>query len=289
MLGNVARVSHGRTVEETLGGSDGVTAFQRFELSESPLTVLPGVAGGEPELEVRVDESSGSASQDFAGSGPDDRHYRSVTDEAARDDRRLRRRAQRRRAAVGSKNVTAVYRVGLGRAGDVDPRRLSRLKRAHPLLDRVVNVTPISGGAEPADAEAIRSQSTRWIRTFDRAVSLSDLADLALTMPGIARAASRLDQARGRGARRRDRHRRGAAGAGRGARVPRRAPRRDVPLELRGPEPLRRPARRRPRAGPGVPRRARQGRAARGAARRAPRTRPACSRSRRAISGSPPS
>ena len=197
IFGNVARVSHGRTVQETLGGSDGVTAFQRFALRESPITVLPGVAGGEPELEVRVDDILWERVQDFADSVPDDRHYRSVTDEALVTSVVF---GDGRTGAVppsGKKNIAAVYRVGLGRAGDVEPRRLSRLKRAHPLLDRVVNVTPISGGAEPADPEAIRSQSTRWIRTFDRAVSVSDLADLALTMPGIARAASRWDQALG--------------------------------------------------------------------------------------------
>jgi len=197
IFGNVVRASHGRTVQETLGGSDGVSPFQRFALRESPMTVLPGVAGGEPELDVRVDDVLWQRVQDFADSGPDDRHYRSVTDEALVTSVVF---GDGRNGAVppsGKKNVTAVYRVGLGRTGDVEPRRLSRLKRAHPLLDRVVNVTAVSGGAEPADATAIRSQSTRWIRTFDRAVSVSDLADLALTMPGIARAASRWDQASG--------------------------------------------------------------------------------------------
>ena len=197
IFGNVVRTSHGRTVQETLGGSDGVSPFQRFALRESPMTVLPGVAGGEPELDVRVDDVLWQRVQDFADSGPDDRHYRSVTDEALVTSVVF---GDGRNGAVppsGKKNVTAVYRVGLGRTGDVEPRRLSRLKRAHPLLDRVVNVTAVAGGAEPADATAIRSQSTRWIRTFDRAVSVSDLADLALTMPGIARAASRWDQASG--------------------------------------------------------------------------------------------
>jgi predicted phage baseplate assembly protein len=159
--------------------------------------MLPGVAGGEPEIEVRVDGIRWDRVQDFADSGPDDRHYRSVTDEAGVSSVVF---GDGRNGAVppsGSTNVTAVYRVGLGRAGDVEPRRLSRIKRAHPLLDSAVNLTPVSGGAEPADADAIRSQSTRWIRTFDRAVSVGDLADLALTMPGIARAASRYDQALG--------------------------------------------------------------------------------------------
>ncbi len=56
-------------MRETLGGSDGVSAFQRFTLRESPVTVLPGVAGGEPELEVRVDDVLWERVTDFADSG----------------------------------------------------------------------------------------------------------------------------------------------------------------------------------------------------------------------------
>lgn len=197
VFGNVARVSHGRTVTETLGGSDGVTPFQRFALKESPMTVLAGVAGGEPELEVRVDDVRWERVQDFSGSRPDDRHYRISTDEALVTSVVF---GDGRNAAVppsGKKNITAIYRVGLGTAGNVEPPRLSRLRRAHPLLDRAVNRTTVGGGAEPADRTGIRSQAVRWIRTFDRAVSVSDLADLALTMPGVARAASRWDQAQG--------------------------------------------------------------------------------------------
>ncbi len=71
------------------------------------------------------------------------------------------------------------------------------MKRAHPLLDRVSNATPLLGGTAPAGIDDTRSQAPRFIRTFDRAVSVSDLADLALTIPGIARAAARWDQATG--------------------------------------------------------------------------------------------
>jgi hypothetical protein len=197
VYGNVARASHGRTVQETLGGSDGVSPFQRFVLKQSPVTVLQGAAGGEPQLEVRVDDILWRRVGDFALSGPDDRHYRISTDEEGVTTVIF---GDGRNGAVppsGSKNVAASYRVGLGRAGDVEPPRLSRLKRANPLLDHAVNITPVNGGAERAGAEAIRAQATRWIRTFDRAVSTSDLADLALTMPGIARTASRWDQSTG--------------------------------------------------------------------------------------------
>jgi hypothetical protein len=197
IFGNVARVAHGRTVEETLGGSDGVSPFQRFELGESPVTVLPGVAGGEPVLEARVDDVLWQRVVDFADSLPDDRHYRIATDEELVTSVVFGDGLNGAVPPSGRKNITAVYRVGLGRAGNVEARRLTRLKRAHPLLDHAVNVTIVSGGAEPADARSIRAQSTRWIRTFDRAVSVSDVADLALTMPGIARAAARWDQVRG--------------------------------------------------------------------------------------------
>jgi hypothetical protein len=195
--GNVVRVSHGRTVEENLGGSDGVTSFQRFELKESPVTVLLGASGGEPQLEVRVDHVRWTRVADFGASNPEDRHYRTVTDEHQTTAVVF---GDGRNGAVppsGRRNVTAVYQVGLGGVGDVEPLRLSRLKRAHPLLDRVVNLTAVSGGAEPADEAAIRTQATRFVRTFDRAVSAADLADLALTIPGVARAASRWDQAAG--------------------------------------------------------------------------------------------
>jgi hypothetical protein len=197
VLGNVARISHGRTVQETLGSSDGVSPFQRFALRESPVTVLPSAAGGDPALVVRVDAILWERVQDFALSGSADRHYCSVTDETGATSVLF---GDGRNGAVppsGTANITAAYRVGLGSAGNVDAARLSRLKRANPLLDHAINVTPVAGGAEPAAAAAIRTQATRWIRTFDRAVSTSDLADLALTMPGIARAASQWDQSAG--------------------------------------------------------------------------------------------
>ena len=109
----------------------------------------------------------------------------------------LRRRAHRRGARRPAANITAIYRIGLGLEGDAAAGRLTRIKRAHPLLDHVVNLTAGDRRRRAGRAGAVRSQATRWIRTFDRAVSVADLADLALTMPGIARARPGWDQVRG--------------------------------------------------------------------------------------------
>lgn len=194
--GNVAPVSHGRTVQETLLASDGVTPFQQRDLRESPLTYLPGADRATPQLVVRVAGVAWTVVADFADSAPDDRHYRIVT---GADQTTSVVFGDGRTGAVppAGASLEAAYRIGRGSAGNIAVGRLSRVKRAHPLLDHVTNTTPIAGGTEPSGPDDVRSQATRWIRTFDRAVSVADLADLALTMPGIARAAASWDPREG--------------------------------------------------------------------------------------------
>ena len=189
---NVAPVSHGRTVRETLLASDGVTAFQERSLRQAPLTYLPGVNGAEPELEVRVAGVRWTPVADFADSAPDDRHFRIVT---SADQTTSVVFGDGHTGAVppAGAPLEAAYRIGRGTAANIPPGRLTRVKRAHPLLDHVANQTPVAGGTEPSGPDDVRSQATRWIRTFDRAVSVADLADLALTMPGIARASAHWD------------------------------------------------------------------------------------------------
>jgi predicted phage baseplate assembly protein len=197
ILGNVARISHGRTIDETLGGSDGVSPFQSFQLRQAPLTMLPSATGSTPALQVWVGDVRWAAVTDFAASGPDDRHYRMI---ASRDGATAVLFGDGEHGAVppaGRKNITAVYRIGLGRDANAGRERITRIKRSHPLLDRAVNLTPVIGGTDPARPAEIRTVATRWLRTFDRAVSTSDLADLALSIPGIARASARWEQSTG--------------------------------------------------------------------------------------------
>jgi predicted phage baseplate assembly protein len=191
LFGNVARVSHGESVEQLLGGSDGFSPFQRFAVKKAPVSQIPGAAGATLAMEVRVDGIAWREVADFYGLAPEDRVYRT---ERAEDQTLTVIFGDGVRGAVppaGRRNITAVYRVGLGRDGNVGDGRVSRIKKASPILDRAVNPLPVSGGAPPADSEAIRDQATRYIRTFDRAVSVDDYADLALLFPGIARAAAR--------------------------------------------------------------------------------------------------
>ncbi len=190
VYGNVAALSHGKTTEEVLGGSDGVTPFQRFQLKDEPLTHIPGAEGALPELEVRVADVAWTRVGDLGESGPDDRHYRIERDDQGGTTVVFGDRVHGAIPPSGKKHIRAHYRVGLGAAGNVGAGVVSRIKKAHPVIERAWNPGPIGAGTDPAGPEDIRRQATRWIRTFDRAVSVSDHADLALTFPGVARAAA---------------------------------------------------------------------------------------------------
>ena len=191
VLGNVARISHGETKTEILGSSDGVTPHQILALKTSPVTRLPGALGAEIALELRVDGVLWDRQEDFHDQGADARIF---TTETAADGRVSVLFGGEGRGAIpqaGKRNVTAEYREGLGTRGNAGAGRVSRIRKASPLLATVSNPLGISGGADPADVAGVARQAVRPVKVFDRAVSIEDHADLALLFPSVARAAAR--------------------------------------------------------------------------------------------------
>lgn len=191
VYGNTAPVSHGESKSEDIGGSDGVTPHQTFALKSAPATWVPGADGAEIALEVRVNGVLWDLVEDFHESPPETLAAQPVMDADQNVTVRFGGEGRGAVPPAGRRNVTAKYRVGLGRIGDVGAGKLTRIKKASPLLDDVRNPMPINGGADPARAEDMRRQAVRPILTFDRAVSVQDHADLALLFPGIARTAAR--------------------------------------------------------------------------------------------------
>jgi predicted phage baseplate assembly protein len=185
--GNIARITHGSTVHEVLGGSSGTEPFLRLALKKSPVTMLP-TGGGEPAIEVRVNDVTWERVRDFWSSDPDDRHYMVERDHEGATTIIF---GDGRRGAIppaGQKNIACTYRVGLGSEGNARAGQVRRIVKSHPLIESATNFLPIIGGADPVSVADVRTQATQHIRTFDRAVSLTDHADLALLYPGVARA-----------------------------------------------------------------------------------------------------
>lgn len=189
--GNAVPVSHGETKTEDIGSSDGVTAHQLLTLKNTPVTRLPGADGAEIELEVRVSGVLWDLVEDFHEVPPEGRAARALLD--AEQVVAIAFGGEGRGAVppAGRRNITAEYRVGLGRIGDAEAGRLTRIRKSSPILEAVTNPLPLAGGADPASTDDMRRQATRPILTFDRAVSVQDHADLALLYPGITRTAAR--------------------------------------------------------------------------------------------------
>jgi len=192
LLGNVLLASQGQTVSgEILGSGDAAQRFQRLELRKQPLTYVPGsgTGGVASSLQVRV---NGLLWQEVPGLYEQPANAQVYSTATAEDGNRL---VQFGDGAIGGavlptgqNNVTATYRVGAGLAGRVSANTLSTLLDHLPGLTGVNNPLAAEGGADPETLEMIRGNAPRTVRTFGRAVSLEDFADLITESGEVAKA-----------------------------------------------------------------------------------------------------
>jgi predicted phage baseplate assembly protein len=187
---NVAPASHGETVSQVLGSGQGSSAFQRFELKQLPLTwrAADNELGATPALTLRVGDIAWQPADTLYGHGAGDRVFTLETDEQGRQQVQFGDGVQGARLPTGINNVRAVYRKGLGRAGNVATGTLTQLMSRPLGLKSVANLLPAQGGTDPEPAERARASIPLYTRTLGRAVSLLDYEDFARAYSGIAKA-----------------------------------------------------------------------------------------------------
>jgi predicted phage baseplate assembly protein len=122
------------------------------------------------------------------GSGPHARVYTTETDAEGTLSVRFGDGETAARLPAGRKNVTATYRQGIGKAGNVPAGSLKTLLDRPRGLRSAHNPADASGGVEPESREETRSGAPDSVRTFDRVVSLRDFADAARDFVGVAKA-----------------------------------------------------------------------------------------------------
>ncbi|GAA4936583.1 hypothetical protein ACFPM3_06550 [Streptomyces coeruleoprunus] len=188
LLGNVVPASHGETVPtEVLGSGDG-TAWQGFRLRRGPLTYRPDSEGTQRStLQVSVNGVRWTERSSLAGATPDDTVFAVEYPPGDAPAAVVRFGDTTARPPAGRDNVTATYRRGLGSSGAVPAGGVTRLVDGVPGLRAVTNPLPAEGAADPEGAAGIRHNAPASLRTLDRAVSVADHADLAMSFPGIAR------------------------------------------------------------------------------------------------------
>ena len=191
LLGNVAQASHGETISsEVLGDGDPALVFQKFELKKHPVTFVPssGRAGAENTLRLSVNNALWKEVDSLFGQGPKDKVYRTRINDAAEMTVCFGDGVTGARPFKGRANITATYRQGIGVQGRVRAGQLKTLLDKPKGLKATINPSDADGGADPETLDSARENAPATVRTFDRAVSLPDLEDLARSRNEIAKA-----------------------------------------------------------------------------------------------------
>jgi predicted phage baseplate assembly protein len=192
--GGTATARHATTIKnEGLGYSNGA-AGQAFKLLNPPILsrdkatdyLVVELPGGQEEHWQEV--------EDFADSGPDDRHFTidDVDGTLALGPCLLQPDGSVYRFGAtppkGSTLCFSCYQHGGGVSGNVPKGALSVPKSSIPYVSYVSNRQPAVGGRDAQSLADAKVRAPRILRTWNRAVTASDYEYLACQVPGVARA-----------------------------------------------------------------------------------------------------
>lgn len=192
IYGNVVKATNGETRNEVMGSGDATQAFQQFALKQPPLTYVsaPTVDGIESTLHVRVNDVEWHESDSLALLTSADRNYVTVTDDDAKTSVVFGDGKRGARPPTGLENITAVYRSGIGKGGNVKAEQIT-LPITKPLgVKEVINPLRASGGADKESRDMARRNAPLAVMALDRLVATEDYADFARTFAGIAKASA---------------------------------------------------------------------------------------------------
>jgi predicted phage baseplate assembly protein len=188
---NVARATHGESVEEVLGSGNAGVAFQRFTLRQPPVTYVrnEGAAGGAAStLGIRVNELLWQEVASFFGRTPTDRVFVTRQDDEGRTEVLFGDGVNGARLSTGQENIKAAYRKGTGLGGNVRAGQLLTLLTKPLGIKEATNPAPAVGGDDPESRDASRENAPLTVLTLDRVVSLRDYEDFARGYAGITKA-----------------------------------------------------------------------------------------------------
>jgi predicted phage baseplate assembly protein len=194
IYGNVVKATHGETRNEPLGNGDGSRPLQSFELKQPPLTFVaaPNAAGVESTLKILVNDIEWHETDSLAVAKVKDRVFVTKTDDADKTTVIFGNGMQGSRVPTGVLNVNAVYRNGIGKAGNVKAEQISLLQTQPLGVNAVINPLRASGGADKESRDQARENAPLAVMSLDRLVSLQDYADFTRTFAGIAKADAQL-------------------------------------------------------------------------------------------------
>jgi Baseplate J-like protein len=189
---NVVKATHGATQREILGSGDGTMPLQPFDLRQKPLTYVAAATpnGIASTLNVRVSDLLWHETDSIGSAGPADHVYATDIADGGTVTVTFGTGTHGARLPTGADNVRAVYRYGIGTAGNVGPGRINNAITRPTGVTGVNNPLTASGGAGPESRDSARSNAPLAVQALDRLVSVRDYEDFARTFAGIAKASA---------------------------------------------------------------------------------------------------
>jgi predicted phage baseplate assembly protein len=159
---------------------------------QPPLTYVaaPTTEGIASTLHVYVNEVEWHETDTLSGLAPDDRKFITLTDDDAKTTVVFGNGQEGARLPTGLENVTAVYRNGIGKVGNVQAGQISLLATRPLGVKEVINPLRASGGADKESRDQARRNAPLAVMSLDRLISTQDYADFARTFAGIGKASA---------------------------------------------------------------------------------------------------
>jgi hypothetical protein len=192
IYGNVVKATHGESRTEILGSGDASVANQQFTLSVRPLTYLPAQTptGVTSTLEIYVNDIRWHEAESLERLSITDRCFITQTDNDGNITIIFGDGKNGARLPKGIENVKAVYRTGIGQAGNVAAEQINQLVTQPLGLKGVINPLRATGGADRENHDQIRRNASAGMTCLNRAVSVKDYADFARYFGGIDKASA---------------------------------------------------------------------------------------------------
>jgi hypothetical protein len=186
LLGNVAPISEGSTVEEIpVSSADRLT----IPLARGPLTWLrdpSAPSGRRPEVELFVAKRPWRRVETLLDPRAGDACF--AVEPTPGGGVVLRVGDGVEGVAMPDLPLFVRYRVGLGSRGNRAALRIDAPGSAHPAVEKTWNPLATAGGADPETRARARSRGPRVLAATDRAVSITDVQALALADASVLRA-----------------------------------------------------------------------------------------------------
>ncbi len=192
IYGNIVKATHGETRIEVLGSGDGSKVFQKFDLRQAPLTYLPAptTAGAASTLTLFVNEVKWHEADALAGLSNTAHNFITQTDDEGKTSAIFGDGKQGARLSSGRENIKAVYRSGIGKAGNVKAEQISLLSTRPLGVKGVINPLRASGGADKESRDLARRNAPLAVLPLDRLVSVKDYEDFTRLYAGIGKASA---------------------------------------------------------------------------------------------------